>query len=191
MLYLSKQGGVFVNLKKHLESKKAREEYQRYEEALSRSNALKTQLLFRQYIYSFLAWMHKQNPEYNKYLEPEEVTNFFLTRIEHPKWFLELSEKMLDRFKYIYLLNDSIGKYFGEDIFDYTFVIEPRDKAVSYFVLKRENEEEIGEFVKLKLADLAQEAEIKIPKEELNKMALKDAEASLFVFNKIKKMHVR
>lgn len=180
-----------MNIKKHLEGKKAKEEYQKYEETLVRSNSLKTQLLFRQYIYSFLAWMHEQNPEYNKYLEPEEVTNFFLNQIKHPKWFLELSEQMLDSFKYICLLNDSIGKYFGEDIFDYTFVIEPKNKRISYSVLEREVGGDVSEFIKLKLADLAKEAKIELSKNEINKMSLKDAEASLFVFNKIKKMHTR
>ncbi len=39
------------------------------------------------YLQSFLAWIKYQNPDFEKYIRPEEAANYFINGLEHPLWF--------------------------------------------------------------------------------------------------------
>ena len=176
-----------MNLKKHLESKKAKDEYKKFEDSVKRGNLLGTALLFKQYIYSYLTWLHEQNPEYATQLQPEELSNYFLHNLEHPTWFKILSERLIDNFKFLCVLNDTISKYLGEDIFEYRFPIIPKDKHVQYSSVVTAEQEVPGDFLKLKLKELSEATEYKLSGVEINNMNLATAEATLSVFGKLQK----
>ena len=41
------------------------------------------------YIQSLLKWTYKENPEFSKYLEEDELVTWYVHHMEHPLWFKE------------------------------------------------------------------------------------------------------
>ena len=54
-----------------------------YKKSLENVKNLSLGLILKQYVYSFLYWIYMQNPEYSEYLTPEDLTNYFLHKIDH------------------------------------------------------------------------------------------------------------
>lgn len=179
-------GEFILNIKKYLEGKKTQDEFEEYETILKKSNELNTNLLFRQYIYSFLVWLHEQNPEYAQHLSPEEVSNYFLNEIRHPKWFVAFSETLVERFKLLYVVNEYISKYFGEDIFDAKFEIHPKNRKARFSRVKLKEKKHLEDFAQLKLQELGKSVGYELTEEDFREMREEDMLAALFMFSKIK-----
>lgn len=61
------------------------------------------------YIQGYLAWILKENPSFVENLTNDEITNYFLTGIDHPEWFIESVKK--ERLKIISEICEYIYRY--------------------------------------------------------------------------------
>ena len=180
-----------MNLKKYLVSSTNLNEFvdneNEYKKSLENVKNLSLGLILKQYVYSFLYWIYMQNPEYSEYLTPEDLTNYFLHKIDHPFWFVTMCEELIDGFDLIVDINDSIGKYFGENIFDYTFKITPIDKEGIYNVLNIEGSKKACVKLTEHIYGLCKELNIAIPPDDKSIYYSSEAEAALRILLAVQK----
>lgn len=90
--------------------------------------AIKTDVLIKNYLQSYLSWMVKQNPVFSSTLTPDEISNYFFHSLIHPLWFMKLMEKQT--FKLLILIDNYFRKYMNSaDLFCCTMVIIPKISA--------------------------------------------------------------